>query len=45
MLNFGLGYLSLLGPVAEFRCTAWLGAAWAAGRPHWARDFTGKILK
>ena len=34
-----------LGPVAKFRCTAWLGAAWAAGRRRQARDSAGKILE
>ena len=35
----------VLGPVAQFRCTAWLEAAWAAGQRRRARDFVGKILE
>ena len=34
-----------LGPVAKFRCTAWLGEPWVAGRRRRARDFAGKILE
>ena len=34
--------LLYLGPVATFRCTVWLGAAWVAGRRRRARDFVAK---
>ena len=37
--------ISMLGPVANFRCTAWLGGPWLAGRQGWVRDFSGKILE
>ena len=33
----------ILGPVAKFRCTAWLGGPWAAGWRCQVRDFAGKI--
>ena len=36
---------SVLGPIAKFQCTAWLGVAWVAGRRRRARDFAGKILE
>ena len=50
MLTIGFSYALhiiqlLLGPVAKFRFTAWLGAAWAAGQQHRAQDFAGKILE
>ena len=49
-LQHNVGTLVYLGPVAKFRCTAWLGvawlgAAWAASRRRWVRDFAGKILE
>ena len=40
-----LAFVWRKGPVAKFRCTAWLGAAWAAGGRRRAWDFAGKIFE